>query len=233
MRKGGKDVNGRLRKNMRKKKIAGWILLAATVIYFLAFALSLYQNQRVKMETEMKESFKAYSQMDGSQVKELDKDLDLLLQEKVNVKDAEQQIMKYEGSFARMETNLNGVTNEIASVEYTINQINEKADQLEKQYHSLYEEIQNQNTLYESERIELEGTITELKSDMERMETELKNMILDNASEAEANIQKLLEQIQEHTDRLQDLEGNVLYYQYDSDSQTLNIYGDQGGEASE
>ena len=47
------------------------------------------------------------------------------------------------------------------------------------------------------------------------------------------NIKNLQGELEQCRNRLKDLEENVLYYQYDSETQTLNVYGNRGGQESE
>ena len=68
---------------MKRRKIIGLALMIGTLVYLFAAILALYQNQRVKIEKGMEEALKAYAQKDGLDIKELSKDFNLLLDEKV------------------------------------------------------------------------------------------------------------------------------------------------------
>lgn len=213
---------------MKRRKIVGLILFIGTLVYLLASILALYQNQRVKMEKGMEEALKAYAEQEGMNIKELNKDLNLLLDEKVDVQDMNQQILKYEGSFARMEKSVTNVTDEMAVVEYNINNLNERMYQVESYYDSLYEEVVNINTGFEEKVTEINNTIESVKEDMEGIKaeiSEIKNLISESDSKQNGNITLLQEQITLCEDRLKMLEDNVLYYQFDNESQTLKVYG--------
>lgn len=218
---------------MKRRKIVGLILLIGTLVYVLASILAFYRNQRVKMEKGIEEALKAYSDQENLEVKELSKDFNLLLDEKLDVDDMNQQILKYEGSFARIDKNVTNVTDELAVVEYNINNLNEKMEQIENFYNTLYEEFVNKNTSYEEKITEINSTITNIKGDVEKIEnriSEMEKIIAQNDSKQDENVKLLQEQIAACEKRLENLEGNVLYYQYDNESQTLNMYGNQEGE---
>ena len=55
--------------------------------------------------------------------------------------------------------------------------------------------------------------------------SEIKGLISESDSIQNENITLLQGQITRCEERLKALEGNVLYYQYDSESQTLKVYG--------
>lgn len=213
---------------MKRRKVVGIVLLMGTFVYLFASLLALYQNQRVKMEKGIEEALKAYSEKESLDVKELSKDFNLLLDEKLDINDMNQQILKYEGSFARMEKHVTNVTDEMAVVEYNINNLNERMYAVENYYSSLYEEVVNMNTLYEEKLSEINNSIISIKSQMEEIKTNISNieeMVLNNDSKQEENVRMFQEQIALCEQRLADLEGNALYFQYDNETQTLNVFG--------
>lgn len=292
---------------MKRRKIIGLILFSGTLVYLLASLLALYQNQRVVLEKGMEEALKAYAKQDELNVKELNKDFNLMLNEKVDRSVLDSQVVKYEGSFARMEKNITNVTEEMATVEYNINQLNERINNVAEFYQSLcdeiinqnlfsqtlYEEIESQNQRYETLQEEmisqnqlyetlkeemtsqnqlyeilkeemasqnqLYETLKEefdkhsLLSEEERNETRklilsiqeeleiigadinsLEEMILKNDSKQEEDVRMLREQIALCQQRLTDLEGNVLFFQYDEETRTLNMFGkEEGGQPNE
>ena len=178
---------------MKRKKIVGLILLIGTLVYLFASFLALYQNQRVKMEKGIEEALKAYSDKESMEVKELSKDFNLLLDEKLDAND-----------------------------------LNERMHEVENYYNSLYEEVVNMNTFYEKSLLEIENAIVSVQSELEEIKTnisKIEGMILNNDTKQEENIRMLQEQIALCEQRLVDLEGNALYFQYDAESQTLNVFG--------
>ena len=61
----------------------------------------------------------------------------------------------------------------------------------------------------------------------------MQKIIAENDLQQNENIQKLQEELEQCQNRLKDLEENVLYYQYDDGTKTLNVYGNRGGQESE
>lgn len=278
---------------MKRRKIIGLILFSGTLVYLLASLLALYQNQRVVLEKGMEEALKAYAKQDELNVKELNKDFNLMLNEKVDRSVLDSQVVKYEGSFARMEKNITNVTEEMATVEYNINQLNERINNVAEFYQSLCDEIINQNlfsqTLYEEiesqnqrygtlqeemisqnqlyetlkeemtsqnqlyetlneefdkhsllseeERNEARNLILSIQEELEIIGADINNleeMILKNDSKQEEDVRMLREQIALCQQRLTDLEGNVLFFQYDEETRTLNMFGkEEGGQSNE
>ena len=84
--------------HMKRRKMVGIILVGATFIYFVACLLALYQNQRVTMEKGIEEALKAYSVQESLNIKELSKDFNLQLDEKMNIREGNQQILKMSGT---------------------------------------------------------------------------------------------------------------------------------------
>lgn len=213
---------------MKRRKIIGLALLIGTVVYLFALILALYQNQRVKMEKGIEEALKAYAQKDNLDVKELSKDFNLLLDEKIDTDYMNQQVLKYEGSFARMEKSVTNVTDEMALMEYNVKYLSQKIEQMENYYKLLQEEVTNMNTVYDANVIQINNTISEIKSDVEKMKTEilkLESIMTEKDGNQEDNIIELQKLVTECEGRLHNLENNVLYYQYDEESQTLKMYG--------
>ena len=260
---------------MKRRKIIGLILFTGTLVYLLASLLALFQNQRVVLEKGMEEALKAYVKQEELNVKELNKDFNLMLNEKVDKNALDSQVVKYEGSLARMEKNITHVTDDMANVEYNISQLNERVnmvadfyqslcDEIIQQnllYQTLYEEIMsqnqlnetlkeglnNQNQLYESlyeevtnhnlhseEQIaEMDISILSIQKEVEAIKSEiskLEEVILNNDFKQEENVKMLQEQIALCQQRLVDLEGNALFFQYDEETQTLNMFGRDGGQ---
>lgn len=268
-------------------------MFSGTLVYLLASLLALYQNQRVVLEKGMEEALKAYAKQDELNVKELNKDFNLMLNEKVDRSVLDSQVVKYEGSFARMEKNITNVTEEMATVEYNINQLNERINNVAEFYQSLcdeiinqnlfsqtlYEEIESQNQRYETlqeemisqnqlyetlkeemtsqnqlyetlneefdkhsllseeERNEARNLILSIQEELEIIGADINNleeMILKNDSKQEEDVRMLREQIALCQQRLTDLEGNVLFFQYDEETRTLNMFGkEEGGQSNE
>ena len=185
---------------MKRRKIVGLVLFTATMVYLFASFLALYQNQRVKMEQGIEEALRAYSQKENSEIKELSKDMDLLLEEKADISDLDEQRLIYEGSFAKMEKNVTNVTGEITTIENNVaNVINKLAD-MENQINniinnmSVIENLQKEVVQNRESLIVMENEINNIKNKIEEIENTIK-------------------------------EKNVLLYQYDAQSQTLNLYG--------
>ena len=274
---------------MKRRKLIGLILFTGTLVYLLASLLALYQNQRVVLEKGMEEALKAYAKQEELNVKELNKDFNLMLNEKVDKNALDSQVVKYEGSFARMEKNITHVTDEMANVEYNINQLNERVnivadfyqslcDEIINQnlfcqtlyekimsqtqfnetlneglinqnqlyealneglinqnqlYETLYEEVTNHNLLSEEQIAEMDTSILSIQKEVEAIKSDinkLEEVILNNDSKQEENVKMLQEQIALCQQRLVDLEGNALFFQYDEETQTLNMFGRDGGQ---
>ena len=237
MQKGEKSKEQKLDlENMKRRKIVGLVLLIGTVCYLLACLLALYQNQRVKMEKGIEEALKAYSTQEGINVKELSKDFNLMLDEKLDISDMNKQIMKYQGSFATMEKNINSITNEMIDVEYNFNHLNERIENMENFYSVFYDEVKNMNTLYEGKMIEITNHITEIRTEIEVLKKdilELENQLAVSDQKQQEDVRKLQEQITLSEQRITELEENALYFQYDSESNTLNVFGKKKEVSSE
>lgn len=294
---------------MKRRKIVGLALLMGTIVYLLASLLALYQNQRVKMEKGMEEVLKTYSNKEELNMKELSKDFNLMLEEKMDITEGKDMILKFEGSFDKMESNVNQVNDELAEVEYNITSLNERQQITENNIKVIYdelvlwEEVINEKILKENSKLtEVENSVTENEKNISNLQKSIEeckanqdkdiNLINENISEIknimnqnqESHIKdvEVIEKIiaeteqvinenqqnyikdvetinnaisvlenvinnmngatEEETDLLQHsleelrekvtyLENNVLYYQYDEDSATLNVYGKE--EAAE
>lgn len=213
---------------MKRRKIVGLVLLIGTICYLLASLLALYQNQRVKMEKGIEEALKAYSDRESLNVKELSKDFNLMLDEKLDISDMNKQIMKYQGSFATMEKNINSITNEMIDVEYNFNHLNERIENMENFYNVFYEEVKNMNTSYDGKIVEITNHITEIKAELEMIQKnilELENRLTTNEQKHQEDVRMLQEQILLSEQRIMELEENALHFQYDAKSHTLNVFG--------
>ena len=220
---------------MKRRKITGMILIMITFIYFIACLLALYQNQRVKMENGIEEALKAYSDQESLNVKELSKDFNLLLDEKVNKEENKNQILKFEGSFERMEKNITNVTDDMAIVEYNLNNLNDKVNVVENFYNELYLELTEKYDLYEMVFNEINKNTTDIQNTLEEIEfqiSEFEKQIQENDVKQEQGTEALQLQLDELRVKVIDLISNALLYQYDVDTQTLIVYGDNENEAT-
>ncbi|MBR5597469.1 MAG: hypothetical protein IKW30_08700 [Lachnospiraceae bacterium] len=214
---------------MKRRKIIGLVLIVGTFVYFLACLLALYQNQRVTMEKGIEEALKAYSNQETLNIKELSKDFNLLLDDKMDINESKQQIMKFEGSFERMEKNIVDVNDEIVNVEYHLNFLDEKMEYIENYYKELYEEYNNNNIFLEEKFITIDQVIQELENKILNLE----KIILESDEKQNGNIQNLQSQIDEIKAIIFEVQGNVIYYHYDEASNTLHIFGNQGENVDE
>ena len=245
---------------MKRKKLIGVVLFTATFIYLFAFVLSLYQNQRVQFEKEMSETLKLYSQTESSNVKELSKDMNSLLDEKLDKEDMEQQILQNEGNFARIDKNVTNVTKDMVVLEKNItnlsdlittvenhfnnlnekvykidnylNTIDEKIHQMEESYYQIFEEIKVLKTTMESDILLNKKAIQEIQiqlKDINQQFVQLISTIEENDGKHEENIKLLKEQLSQCEEKITKMEENVLYYQFDEESKTLHVYGNQNG----
>lgn len=215
---------------MKRRKITGLILIMATFIYFIACLLALYQNQRVKMGKGIEEALKAYSNQESLNVKELSKDFNLLLDEKVNKEENKNQILKFEGSFERMEKNITNVTDEMSIVEYNLNNLNDRLNVIENFYDELYLGLTEKYDLYEVEFNEINKNTTEIQNSIKEIElqiSELEKQIQENDTKQDKNTEAVQLQLDELRMRVIDLISNALLYQYDEETQTLIVYGDK------
>lgn len=226
---------------MKRRKIVGLVLFTATIVYLVASFLALYQNQRVELEKGMEKAIKAYSEKENSEVKELSKDIDLWLEEKADINDLNEQRLIYEGSLARMENHVSNVTSEITSVEKYVTNIAEKIVELQKQNINANDKItgiQNQITDIKNQILILDNLQNEAVQNKESilaLKNEIKNMndkitvLEEELSEKEVSqkeeIEKLQNRLIQWEEKINELEENILFYRFDEESQTLNIYG--------
>lgn len=221
---------------MKRRKVTGLILIISTFIYFIACLLALYQNQRVKMEKGIEDALKTYSNQENLNVKELSKDFNLRLDEMVNKEENKKQILKFEGSFERMEKNFANVTDEMAIVEYNINNLDDRLSVVENFNNELYVELTEKYDLYEVQFNEIQKNTIEIQNTLEELDLqiiELKKQIQENDNKQNKNTEALQLQLDELRLKVVELFSNALMYQYDADSQTLIVYGDKESEESE
>lgn len=224
---------------MKRRKIVGLILMIGTVSYLLASLLSLYQNQRVKIEKGIEEVIKAYSDTEEVNIKELSKDFNVLLDEKLDISDMNKQVLKYEGSFQRIENSVNQVSNEMASVEYNVDALSQRIYEIEMRYNNYLDELLNINIANEEEIHNLTNYMVELQKEIELIEKEILALQEENniKQEVEAtvqnNIQVLQQQNEESKSRIEQLENNTLHFSYDDETKTLNMFGKQREDTKE
>ena len=221
---------------MKRRKMAGIILIGATFVYFVACLLALYQNQRVTMEKGIEEALKAYSAQENLDIKELSKDFNLQLDEKMNIKEGNQQILKMSGSFATMEKSINNVSGDMAELEYNIINLEERLTLSEHFYNELYQELTEKYDIYEQEFLEISQSTTSIQNKIETMEAEiskLEKQISENDNKQNENLESVQTQLGELKSRVVELIADALLYQYDENSQTLYVYGDKGEDANE
>lgn len=229
---------------MKRRKVVGLILLIATVVYLVASFLALYQNQRVKMEKQIEEALKVYSEKESQSVKELNKDINLLLEEKTDINDFNQEKMNNEGSFARIDKNVSNVTNQITTMdknitnvkdeiivmENQINNLNDKVIQIENFYKTFYEEMISMNSALKEEIAQNKDTIIVIKEEIESITdriSEIEKQLEESELRQDEDIKKLQEQLQQFEERMTTVEGNVLYYRFNEESLTLEVYGNK------
>lgn len=221
---------------MKRRKVTGLILIISTFIYFIACLLALYQNQRVKMEKEIEEALKTYSNQENLNVKELSKDFNLRLDEMVNKEENKKQILKFEGSFERMEKNFTDVTDEMAIVEYNINNLDDRLSVVENFNNELYVELTEKYDLYDVQFNEIQKNTIEIQNTLEELDLqiiELKKQIQENDNKQNKNTEAVQLQLDELRLKVVELFSNALMYQFDADSQTLIVYGDKESEENE
>ena len=91
----------------------------------------------------------------------------------------------------------------------------------------------NHNLLSEEQNAEMNTSILSIQKEVEAIKSEISKLeeaILNNDSKQEENVKMLQEQIALCQQRLVDLEGNALFFQYDEKTQTLNMFGRDGGQ---
>lgn len=218
---------------MKRRKVIGLILIISTFIYFIACLLALYQNQRVKMEKGIEEALKAYSGQESLNIKELSKDFNLRLDEKLDVKEGNKQIMKFEGSFERIESNISNVTDEMALVEYNIKNLSNRLDEIEKFYNELYLELSEKYDLYEKQFIEINNNTLEIQNKISKIEEQivaLEKQVMENDTKQNEKTDELQNQLNQLREEFVELRSNALLYQFDAENQTLYVYGDKENE---
>ena len=224
---------------MKRRKIVGLVLLIGTVSYLLASLLSLYQNQRVKIEKGIEAVIKAYSDSEGIKVKELSKDFNVLLDEKLDISDMNKQVLKYEGSFHRIENSVNQVSNEMASVEYNLNVLSQRMYEIEQKYNSYLNELMNVNNKNEEIIVVLTNHVSALENEIEIIQDEIEKLQEEdnnqhrNEEAIKNDIQTIQKQCEEFKDCIIELENNALHFRYDSETQTLNVFGKQKDDMEE
>ena len=224
---------------MKRRKIVGVILLTGTVFYLLASLISLYQNQRVKIEKGIEEAIKAYSDAEGVNVKELSKDFNVLLDEKLDISDMNKQVLKYEGSFERIENNVNHVSNEMAYVEYNVNTLSQRIYEMEQKYNSYINELVDENSKNEEIIIELTNYVSSLENEIEIIQGEIEKLQEEDVNQQgndetlKNDIQIIQKQCEEFKECIIELENNALHFRYDGETQTLNVFGKQKDDIEE
>ena len=218
---------------MKRRKIIGLVLIVVTFVYFVACLLALYQNQRVKMEKGVEEALKAYSNHEGINIKELSEDFNIRLDEKMDANEGRQQILKFEGSFERMEKNIINVNDEMAKVEVNITNLNDRLDIVENFYEELYIEITSKYDLYEEQFLTVNQNIQEIVNIIDEIKvsiSDLEEKMDQNNMNQDENMKELQSQLDDTINRLAELRINALLYSYDENTQTLHVYGDKEEE---
>lgn len=200
---------------MRHRKLLGGILIAVTFVYLFASLLAAYQNQRVTLEKGIAEAVKGYAEREELERKELNKDFSLLLDDKMSVEEGKQQVLKFEGSFARVEKGIQDVSGGVEQLQTSISYVNEKLEQAEKKYETEYETVKKELEEIQIQLVEMEEIKMKL-AEVEKIKTKLAQM---------EEMKEKLAQMEELKERVDALDGDILYYQYDSQSNTLNVYG--------
>ncbi len=221
---------------MKRRKVIGLILIISTFIYFIACLLALYQNQRVKMEKGIEEALKAYSGQESLDIKEISKDFNLRLDEKLDAKEGNKQIMKFEGSFERIENNISNVTDEMALVEYNINNLSDRLDVAENFYNELYVELTEKYDLYEQQFTEISNNTTEIQNNITKIEEQiatLEKQIMENDTKQDKKTEEVQAQLDQLREEFVELRSNALLHLYDAETQTLYVYGDKENEEKE
>lgn len=218
---------------MKRRKVIGLILITSTFIYFVACLLALYQNQRVKMEKGIEEALKAYSELESLNIKELSRDFGLQLDKKLDVKEGNKQIMKFEGSFERIENNISNVTDDMALVEYNINYLSDRLKEVENFYNELHVELSEKYDLYEDQFIEISNNTLEIQNNVDKIEEQiatLKEQIQKNDVKQDKNTEDVQVQLDGLKREFMELLSNALLYEFDAETQTLHVYGDKENE---
>ena len=213
---------------MRGRKIIGLLLTVVTLIFIIACLMFYDANQTYKAEKGIEEAIKNYSaSMDNEEIKVLTKEIYAAVEQKLEGMDANNLTEK------DLEELLETVIREleIRTLEYrdrdiTREEINRIANEVIKKIIELNMVPSNEDNLSKLEEYRLKlDQITNLQQDLwvKLTQTQADITALQNRiSELEKALETRMEQL-EH--QASDLQKNVLYYQYNKDSQTLSLLG--------
>ncbi|MGN1314128.1 MAG: coiled-coil domain-containing protein [Lachnospiraceae bacterium] len=213
---------------MRGRKIIGLLLTVVTLIFIIACLMFYDANQTYKAEKGIEEAIKNYSaSMDDEEIKVLTKEIYAAVEQKLEGMDANNLTEK------DLEELLETVIREleIRTLEYrdrdiTREEINRIANEVIKKIIELNMVPSNEDNLSKLEEYRLKlDQITNLQQDLwvKLTQTQADITALQNRiSELEKALETRMEQL-EH--QASDLQKNVLYYQYNKDSQTLSLLG--------
>ncbi|MGN0307101.1 MAG: coiled-coil domain-containing protein [Lachnospiraceae bacterium] len=213
---------------MRGRKIIGLLLTVVTLIFIIACLMFYDANQTYKAEKGIEEAIKNYSaSMDDEEIKVLTKEIYAAVEQKLERMDANNLTEK------DLEELLETVIREleIRTLEYrdrdiTGEEINRIANEVIKKVIELNMVTSNEDHLAKLEEYRLKlDQMTNLQQDLRirLIQTQEDIAALQNRiSQLEKALEVRMEQLEHQTS---DLQKNVLYYQYNKDSQTLSLLG--------
>ena len=132
----------------------------------------------------------------------------------------------------RIEKNVNHVSNEMASVEYNVDALNQRIHEIEMRYNSYLDELINMNITNEEKILNLTNYISELEKEILVLQEE-NDIQQDVGDTIQNNIQIIQQQNEEFKSRITELENNTLHFSYDYETQTLNVFGKPREEIKE
>lgn len=230
---------------MRGRKIISLLLTIVTLIFIIACLMFYNSSQTYKAERGIEEAIKNYSaSMDENEIKVLTKEINDAVEKKLREMDTED--LTQEDLEELLETVIKEL--EIRTLEYrdtdiTREEINHIANEVIKKIIELKIIPSNKEDLAKLEAYKQQlDQITSLQQDLStkliQAQTNLNNLEK-RVSELEQALKQRIDSLEERADELKEkakqleakaasLEGNILYYDYDQHSQTLNVYGKKG-----
>lgn len=227
---------------MRGKKIVGLLLIVATLIFVLACLMFYNTNQSYEAEKGIKEAIMAYSAaMEEADIKVLTREVNEAVEKKLKEMNTDELSQK------DLEELLETVLQELEirtlgyrDTDITQEELNNIANEVIKRVIELKigSETEEEKAKLEAYRIQLDK-ITQLQQNIDakiiQAETNISGLQKD-VNQLKAEYQKEMNQLKtelqnrigELEKRAAQLEGNLLYYQYDEATNTLKLTGKKG-----
>ncbi len=227
---------------MRGKKIVGLLLIVATLIFVLACLMFYNTNQSYEAEKGIKEAIMAYSAaMEEADIKVLTREVNEAVEKKLkemntdelSQKDLEELLetvlqeleirtLGYRDTDITQEE-LNNIANEVIKrvIELKIGSETEEEKAKLEAYRIQLDKITQLQQNIDAKIIQAETNISGLQKDVNQLKSEYQKEMNQLKTELQNRIGELEK-------RAAQLEGNLLYYQYDEATNTLKLTGKKG-----